>query len=67
MARKTTMMPMTSGSGAGSRVLTALVCLVLLALVIRDPVGAAEFVGRVGQLIDVALDALSVFGAALTR
>ncbi|GAA3068553.1 hypothetical protein GCM10010464_35940 [Pseudonocardia yunnanensis] len=67
MARKTTMMPVTNGGGAGRRVLATLVCLVLLVLVVRDPVGAAAVVSQVGRSVDAALDALSAFGAALSR
>jgi hypothetical protein len=69
MARKTTMMPMpmTNGGGAGRRVLATLVCLVLLVLVVRDPVGAAVVVKRIGEFADAALDALGAFGAALSR
>jgi hypothetical protein len=68
MARKATMMPMTSGrSGTGRRLLAALVALVLVALVLRDPVGAAHTVQRLAGWASDVIDALSTFGSALSR
>jgi hypothetical protein len=65
MARKATMMPMAGGSGLGRRVVAALVGLALLALVIRDPVGAAHTVQQLAELAGEGFDALEAFGAAL--
>jgi hypothetical protein len=68
MARKATMMPMTSGgSGTGRRLLAALVALVLVALVLRDPVGAAHTVQRLASWASDVVDAISTFGSALSR
>jgi hypothetical protein len=67
MARKATMMPMAANGGVGRRVLAALAAVVLLALVIRDPVGAAHTVQRLAAWASEALDALETFGAALSR
>jgi hypothetical protein len=66
MARKATMMPMASGGGLGRRVVATLVGFVLLALVIRDPVGAAHTVQQLATWASEALDALEAFGAALS-
>lgn len=67
MARKATMMPMmNSGSGTGRRLLTMLVALVLLALVLRDPIGAARTVEQLAAWGGAALDAVTQFGAALS-
>jgi hypothetical protein len=69
MARKTTMMPMVNGgtSDTGRRVVTALAMLVLLALVLRDPVGAAVAVEQVAAWGTTALDRLAQFVSALSR
>jgi hypothetical protein len=66
MARRTAMMPMASGSGLGRRVVGTLVVLGLLALVIRDPVGAAHTVQQLAGWATDALDSLEKFGAALS-
>jgi hypothetical protein len=70
MARRTTMMqPMINGGGGGTgrRVLTVLVVLVLVALVLRDPIGAAHTVQLLAEWAGDALDALGKFGSALSR
>jgi hypothetical protein len=68
MARNATMMPMTrGGSGTGRRLLAVLVALLALALVLRDPVGAAQTVQQLARWGSDVLDALSVFGAALSE
>lgn len=60
------MMPTTGSAGStGRRFLAALVGLVLLALIIRDPVGAAGFAEQLGAWSATALDALVRFGSAL--
>jgi hypothetical protein len=61
------MMPMTSGTGTGRRLLIALVGIVVVALVIRDPDGAAHVVQRLAVGANELLDALSTFGSALSR
>jgi hypothetical protein len=66
MARKATMMPMTSGSGIGRRIVVTLAVLAGLALTIRDPVGAAHTVQQVAAWVGEALDALVKFGSALS-
>lgn len=67
MNRKTAMMPMMSGGGFGRRVVAALAGLVLLALVLRDPVGAAQAGKQAAAWVGEFLDALETFGAALSR
>jgi hypothetical protein len=67
MSRKTAMMPMMSGGGSGRRVVAALVGLVLLALMLRDPVSAAQVGKQVAAWVGEVLDALETFGAALSR
>jgi hypothetical protein len=69
MARRTTTMPVVDGggSGIGRRVVTALTVLVLLALVLRDPVGAAHAVQRLAGWAGEIIDALGTFGSALSR
>jgi len=60
------MMPMTSGSGGGGRrVIGALVALVLLTLVVRDPVGAAHVTQQLAARATEALDALARFSNEL--
>jgi hypothetical protein len=67
MARKATMMPMANGGGTGRRVVVTLVVLTLVALVLRDPVGAAGTVEQVGEWFGVVVDSLARFGEALAR
>jgi NAD(P)-dependent dehydrogenase (short-subunit alcohol dehydrogenase family) len=69
MARRSTTMPVITGggSGIGRRVVTALVVLVLLALVLREPVGAAHAVQRLAGWAGDVVDALGTFGSALSR
>jgi hypothetical protein len=55
------------GSGIGQRLVTALIVLVLLALVLRDPVGAAHTVQRLAGWASDVVDALGTFGSALSR
>lgn len=65
MSRRTAMMPMTGG-GAGSRVAGTLVALVLLTLVIRDPVGAAQTVHTLLGWAGTVIDGLVTFTSALS-
>jgi hypothetical protein len=67
MARKATMLPMAGGSGLGRHVVATLVGLALLALVIRDPVGAAHTVQQLAAWAGEVLDALETFCAALAE
>lgn len=68
MARRATMTPMMGGgTGTGGRLLVALVAIVLVALVLRDPAGAAHGVQRLAAWASYVLDALSTFGSALSR
>lgn len=69
MTRRPTMMPMMSGggSGTGRRFLITLGVLVVLALVLRDPVGSAHTLQRLAEWASNFLDALSAFGSALSR
>jgi hypothetical protein len=69
MARKTTQMPlvMGGGGGAGRRLFMIVVGMVLFALILRDPVGAAQAVERVGTGAGAVLDALTRFAAALAE
>jgi hypothetical protein len=67
MARNATMMPMMSGGrGTGRRLVAVLVALVLVAMALRDPVGAAHTVQRLAGWATDLVDALSTFGAALS-
>ncbi|MBP2340270.1 hypothetical protein JOF41_006448 [Saccharothrix coeruleofusca] len=67
MGRKNhTMMPITGGQG-GRKVVPLLVLLVLLALVLRDPVGAAHAAQRLGDWGGYVLDALGTFGSTVGR
>jgi hypothetical protein len=68
MARRATMLPMsgTSGGGLGFRVIGTVVGLVMFALLLRDPVGAAGAVEQACAWCAAALDALARFGAALS-
>jgi hypothetical protein len=68
MARRASMLPMSGarGGGMGFRVIGTVVGLVLFALLLRDPVGAAGTVEQVGAWCAAAIDALSRFGAALS-
>jgi hypothetical protein len=61
------MMPMTSGTGTGRRLLVTLVAIVVVALVIRDPDGAAHVVQRLAAGASEVLDALTTFGSALSE
>jgi hypothetical protein len=54
-------------SGIGHRVAATLIGLVLVALVVRDPVGAAATVERIWAFSAHVLDALTQFGDALSR
>lgn len=64
MSRRTTVMP--TAGGAGGRVVATLVALVLLTLVVRDPIGAAQTVrSLVGWAVDM-VDKLSIFASALS-
>lgn len=69
MARKTSMMPMpmptAAGGGTRFRVIVTLLGLVLFALLLRDPVGAAGTVEQVCAWCGAGIDALARFGAAL--
>lgn len=69
MARRTTTMPVIAGggSGTGRRAAAVLIAVVLLALVIRDPVGAAHTVQRLAVWAGDIVDALSTFGSALAE
>jgi hypothetical protein len=71
MARKTTtMMPMPSmgaSGGTGRKVVAMLVFVVVIALVIKDPAGAAVVAQRIGTLIGSALDGLGSFATALAQ
>jgi hypothetical protein len=69
MARRTTTMPLIAGggSGAGRRAGTVLIALLLLALVIRDPIGAAHTVQRLAAWAGDLVDALGTFGSALSE
>jgi len=58
-------MPGASRSGGGLRALGVLVGLVLFALLLHDPVGAAETVERVTAWCGAAIEALAQFGTAL--
>ena len=65
MSRRTAMMPMTAGGAAG-RVVGALVIIVLLTLVVRDPIGSAHgFRTLLGWAGDV-IDGLATFASALS-
>ena len=68
MARRATTMPVIAGggSGAGRRAVIVLIALVLLALVLRDPVGAAHTIQRLAGWAGDVVDALSTFGSALS-
>jgi hypothetical protein len=62
------MTPMVGGGGdTGRRVVTTLAVLLLLALVLRDPVGAAHTVQRLAGWASDVVDALGTFGSALSR
>jgi hypothetical protein len=63
------MLPVMSGgrSRTGGRIITAVVVVALLALVVRDPVGAAATVERIWTFSGHVLDALTQFGNALSR
>jgi hypothetical protein len=68
MGRKT-MLPTsteTRSGGAGLRLIGALVGLVLFALLLHDPVGAAGTVERVAAWCGVAIESLARFGDALS-
>ena len=65
MSRRTAMMPMTAGR-AGSRVVGMLVTLVLLTLVIRDPIGAAQTVHTLLGWAGNVIDGLATFASALS-
>ncbi|OZM79928.1 hypothetical protein CFP66_23275 [Pseudonocardia sp. MH-G8] len=68
MARKPAMMPMaSSSSGAGRRFLALLAVCVGVALVLRDPIGAAHLVQRLADGAGDVVDALGRFGSALSR
>lgn len=68
MARRATMVPMpgTNRGGTGFRVIGTVVGLVMFALLLRDPVGAAGAVEQTYAWCVAALDALARFGAALS-
>jgi hypothetical protein len=66
MARKNTMMPMSTGRGP-SRFVAGLVAVVLLALAIHDPVGAAHTARSVFGWLGSMLDSLGAFGSAVSR
>jgi hypothetical protein len=68
MARRTTMLPMpgTNRGGMGFRVIGTVVGLVMFALLLRDPIGAAGAVEQAGAWCAAALDALARFGTALS-
>ena len=66
MARKSTMMPMSTGRGPG-RFIAGLIVVVLLALAIHDPVGAAHTARSIFGGFQHALDAFGQFGAAVSR
>ena len=66
MARKNTMMPMSTGRGPG-RFVAGLVVVVLLALAIHAPVGAAHTARSIFSGIGHVLDAFGQFGLAVSR
>jgi hypothetical protein len=66
MAKKQTMMPLPTGGGTGRRVVLALVALALLALVIRDPAGAATITRQLAAWGGIVLDGLVAFFRALS-
>jgi hypothetical protein len=60
-------MPTASGSGgAGLRMIGALVGLVLFALLLHDPVGAAGTVEQVAAWCGAAIESLARFGEVLS-
>jgi hypothetical protein len=62
------MLPMVAGGGGtGRRIVGVLFMVGLIALVIRDPVGAAQTVQQLARWGSDFLDALSAFGAALSE
>lgn len=66
MAKKQTMMPTMGGGGTGRKVLGTVVCLLLLGLILRDPIGAAHAAQQAGAWIGAVLDALTTFGKAVS-
>jgi hypothetical protein len=60
------MMPST-GRGAGGKVLSTLIVLVLLGLVITNPIGAAHAAHGVIGWLGHVLDSFNQFGSAVAR
>lgn len=61
MARKQTMMPLSTNGGTGRRVALTLAALVVLALVIRDPAGAAVIARQLATWGGAILDGVVAF------
>lgn len=66
MAKNQTMMPLPTGGGTGRRVVLSLVALAMLALVIRDPAGAAVITRQLATWGGAVLDGLVAFFRALS-
>jgi hypothetical protein len=58
---------MGASGGTGRKVVAMLVFVVVIALVIKDPAGAAVVAQRIGTLIGSALDGLGSFATALAQ
>jgi hypothetical protein len=66
MAKKQTMMPLPAGGKTGRRLVVLLIGVTLLALVIRDPIGAATAVRQLAAWGGAALDGFATFVEAMS-
>ncbi|WP_394615281.1 hypothetical protein JNUCC0626_36585 [Lentzea sp. JNUCC 0626] len=66
MSKKQTMMPLPTGGGTGRRAVVVLVALAVLALIIRDPAGAAVIARLLATWGGAVLDGLVAFFQALS-
>lgn len=66
MAKKQTMMPLPAGGRTGRRLLVLLLVVTMVALIIRDPVGAATAVRQLATWGGAALDGFAAFAEAVS-